>query len=221
MFEHSFIADVQRRLVVMADDPPYIFRDTPSSLIQQEYDRLTHFKGFSEAEVCEIEAQLHGSLPALFRRYLCEMGRSPGDLFVGSEFIRPSGFVSFRDRALRMIRRKDPNATLSARAFVFLIHQGYTFLSIDAAEGDDGPVDQYSERQAEVQQIAPTFAQLVNSELKLMERTHQASHENGGSYHTLFDGGGASWSPAADASYRTLDAVPRGKIRWSMFGVVP
>src|SRR4051794_9900836 len=73
------ISDVKSRLVAMANDPPYVYRNTPRDLIEQEQRRLTTFVGFTEAEVAGAEARLGVRFPTVFRTFLLEMGKSPGD----------------------------------------------------------------------------------------------------------------------------------------------
>jgi hypothetical protein len=83
----SIIGEWKRRLTAMADNPPYIFRDTPPHLIEQHHRRLTTFVGYPEPEVAGAEARLGIRFPAVFRAYLLEMARSPGDLFRGSNLV--------------------------------------------------------------------------------------------------------------------------------------
>jgi len=198
----SIIAEVKRRLVKMADDPPYVFCDTPAELIEQEYRRLTNFLGYSEAEVCGAEERLGGRLPEVFRTYLREMGRSPGELFCGSDLVGIGEFEDFRADALVLIAKKDRGASLPPEAVVFLFHQGYTFLFLRAVGGFDGPVFQYMERETELRETNATFAGLIEAELTLMERVERASHENGGYYRILYPEGGGSEIHSGD---RPLD----------------
>src|SRR4051794_2785911 len=97
------IADVKRRLVAMAENPPYVYRDTPRPLAELYRQRLTNFVGYPEAEVAGAEERLGVRFPEVFRTYLLEMGKSPGDLFRGSERAGIEDFERFQDDALALM----------------------------------------------------------------------------------------------------------------------
>src|SRR5215210_2714480 len=80
----TIIAGWKRRLVALAETPEYVFLDTPRHLIEQHHSRLTSFVGYTEAEVADAESRLGVKFPAVFREFLREMAKSPGDLFRGS-----------------------------------------------------------------------------------------------------------------------------------------
>ena len=82
----------------MADNPPYLFRDTPEYLIEQHYRRLTTFTGYSEPEILQAEARLGARFPAVFREYLRKMAKSPGELFTGSDLAGIADFEQFAPR---------------------------------------------------------------------------------------------------------------------------
>ena len=73
--------------------------------------------------------------PAVFREYLREMAKSPGDLFRGSHLAGITEFEQFRADALGLLAETDPALTLPPEAVVFLSHQGYTFLYLLAVGG--------------------------------------------------------------------------------------
>src|SRR5262245_14796558 len=186
----SIIADWKRRLTALAENPPYVFRDTPSELIDQHRRKLTTFVGHLDAEVAEAEARLGVSFPSLFRAYLLQMAKSPGDLFCGSDLAGPADLELFRGRALELLGETDRTLTLPPQAVVFLSHQGYQFLYLLATGGFDGPVFQWVEAEGEPRQVASTFAEMVDAELELMESNNRKSREHGGYYLTLLPGGG-------------------------------
>lgn len=207
----SIIAGWKRRLVAMADDPPYIFRDTPRELIEAHHRRQTAFVGYTEEEVAGVEGRLGVQFPAVFRAFLTGMARSPGELFRGSNLVVLSGLEWFRRAALKLMAEADPTSTLPEDAVVFLFHQGYAFLYLRAAGGIDGPVLQYTESGSEPREAAPSFADLVDAELRLMERNQATARERGGYYMTLYPGGGAAESfPALSSGDRPLDRPRSG-----------
>ena len=206
----SIIAGWKRRLVALADRPEYVYRNTPQPLIEREYQRLTTFVGYPEAEVAAAEQRLGVRFPAVFRQYLLEMARSPGDLFCGSDLAGLAEFEQFRADALSLLAETDPALTLPPEAVVFLFHQGYTFAYVLAVGGFDGPPMQWMETQREPRQAATGFAAMVDAELQLMERNNQGFREQGGYYKTLFpDGGGSMDFPALNSGERPLDQPPR------------
>lgn len=171
------IAGWKRRLVVLADTPEYVFRNTPRDLIEHHYRRLTTFIGYSEAEVANAETQLRVRFPAVFREYLREMARAPGELFTGSDLAGIADFEQFRSRALELLGGSEPERTLPPEAVVFLSHQGYTFVYLLAAGGFDSPTMQWNEGERVPVQVAAGFADMVDAELRLMESNNARFRE--------------------------------------------
>jgi hypothetical protein len=208
----SIIADWKRRLVAMAEDPPYVFRDTPRELIEQHQRRLTSFVGYSEAEVAALEDQLGVRLPALFRAYLLEMGKSRGDLFRGSDVAGIRDFERFRAEALALMAETDPGLTLPRDAIVLLFNQGYMFVYLRAAGGFDCPVLHYMEAEREPRELAATLADMVDAELRQAESHQAMARAQGGYYLTLHpDGGATECHPALSSGDRPLDSA-RGRV---------
>jgi hypothetical protein len=211
----SLVAGWKRRLIALADTPEYVYRNTPQHLIEQNYRRLTTFVGYSEAEVAAAEAQLGVQFPTVFRQYLLEMAKSPGDLFGGGDLAGLAELEQFRAAALDLMAETDPALILPPEAVVFLFHQGYTFLYVLACGGFDGPPMQWIEAESEPRPVAPAFADMVDAELQLMERNSRAFRERGGYYKTLYPGGGSSMRfPALDSGERPLDQPPPQKPWW-------
>ena len=201
----SIVAEWNRRLLALAHNSPDVFVDTPQHLIDEHQRQQTTFSGWTEREVANCEAELGVSFPLVFRQYLLEMGKSPGDLFKGSERAGIDEFDKFRSFAMRLLNRLDPQLRLPRDAVVFLTHQGYTFLYLIASDGFDGPVMQWMELEREPETIAPTFANLVDAELQLMEKVNQDAIESGGYYLTLHPNGGSTrWAPPINSGERPL-----------------
>lgn len=196
------IADWKRRLTVLTENPAYVFRDTPQRLIDEHHRRMSTFAGYSEAEVAKAEATLGVQFPMVFRTYLREMAKSPGDLFRGSDLPRIDQFEEFRTNAIELLAETDSTLKLPPEAVVFLSHQGYTFVYIMASGGLDSPAMQWTETEREPEQVAATFAELVEAELELMEHNNKTSRESGGYYVTLHPDGTTTESYPACASDR-------------------
>lgn len=204
----SLISEWKRRLIALADSPDHVFRDTPAELIEQHYQKLTTFVGFSEAEVAAVEGRLSIRFPSVFRCFLLEMGRSPGSLFCGSDLADITEFEQFRTDASAMLSDTDPACELPDNAVVFLFHQGYTCLSIDACGGIESPILQWTETEPEPVPVADAFAELIDAELRLKEEHNRRSREMGGCFLTLHAGGGQSIEyPSTGSGERPLDSA--------------
>ena len=205
----SIIADWKRQLVGGVAKPPYVYRDTPRRLIEKHHQRLTTFLGYPESEIAATEARLGVRFPDVFRTYLLEMGRSPGDLFRGSHLASLEDFEQFRADALELTSETDPTFILPPQAVVFLFHQGYTFVYLAAAGGFDSPPMQWTEGKRGTRQVAPGFAEMVGAELGSMERNDRSSKERGGYYLKIHPGGGTTEThPARTSGERPLDHPP-------------
>ncbi len=208
----TIIAGWKQRLTALAKNPEYVFRDTPQYLIEQYYQRLTKFIGYAEADVAGAEARLGVRFPAVFREFQLEMGKSPGDLFRGSDLAGISEFERFRADAQELLAETDPALSLPADAVVYLFHQGYTFVYFHGTGGFDGPHWQWTETKRESRQAATSFADLVEAELQLMENNNRSFREAGGYFLTLHrDGAISQIHPAPSSGERPLDQVPPDK----------
>lgn len=169
------ITEWKRRLIALAGNPDDASRNTPQylKLIEHNARWRSTFAGYSEAEVARAEIKLGVQFPAVFREYLREMARGHGELFCGSDLAGIDELEQYRADALALLAETDPTLTLPPGAVVFLSHQGYTFLYLVAAGGFDSPVMQWIERDPAPGQVAVGFAELVDAELRLMERLAQ------------------------------------------------
>jgi hypothetical protein len=213
----ALITDWKRRLVAMATNPPYVFSDTPQHLAHRHLRERTTFAGYPEAAVSEVERCLHVRFPTVFRTYLLTMAKAPGALFGGSDRVvipeagpAQTGFEGLHAEATGLLRQTDPGLALPANAVVYLFHQGYTFLYLVAASAFDGPQMQWTEGEREPNEVAPTFAALVDAELRSQETSHREWHERGGYYLTLYEtGGGKESFPALNSGDRPLHRAKR------------
>jgi hypothetical protein len=206
----SIVVGWKKRLIVMAENPPYVFRNTPPDLIEQHHRRLTTFVGYSEAQVVGAEARLGVQFPEVFRTFLREMGRSPGELFSGSDLAGVGNFMKFRALAIRQVAASGKSLSLPREAVVFMFHQGYVFGYLLGTGGFDSPVLEWMEDKTAPVQVAATFGKLIDAQLNLMESNHRTSHEQGGHYLTLNpDGSGKIEYPAPNSGNRPLKNAPK------------
>jgi hypothetical protein len=211
----ELVASWQRRLVAMAETPAYLIRDTPRHLIEEHQRRRTTFAGYDEAAVADSEARLGVRFPVVFRAYLLEMAEAPGDLFRGSDLAGVADFERFRSDALAMLADTDPNLTLPPDAVVFLAHQGTSYVYLPAAGGFDVPPMVWIESERAPRLAAASFADMVDAELRLMERNHATAIEQGGGYLTLHPEGGSTRSyPALASGERPLGRERQRRPWW-------
>jgi len=160
--------------------------------------------------VSAAERRLGVRFPAVFRTYLREMAKSRGDLFRGSDLAGVADFEEFRAEAQELLPVPLPDD-----AIVFLIHQGYQFAFILAAGETDSPVFSYVEGEASPQEMMPSFAALLEAELKTIADANADARSIGGYYRTVHtDVIVSELRPALASGDRPLD---RRKRHWWQF----
>jgi hypothetical protein len=116
------------------------------------------FAGCTEEEVQSIEARFSIRLPKCYRDFLVVMGRTAGEFLVGTDYSFPK-MLEFRKGAEELIQTCQSNFKLSSTAFVFMFHQGYTFLFFDChGDPDDPPVLMFTETGNEPREVANSFS---------------------------------------------------------------
>ncbi len=206
---YRIVDGVRRRLIEMTLDPPYRFVNTSRSDAAAYQRHKRTFVGFAETEIASAEARLGGRFPAVFREYLSTIGKSPGELFRGSQLARLSDFDEFRSDAEDLLRESGISELLPDQATVFLFHQGYSFLYFVAEGGFDAPVFQYTEGDKSSRECSRGFAQLMDAELKLAEENDRDARASGGFYVTISDGVVTTSHPARSSGVRPLDGPDR------------
>lgn len=92
----------------------------------------------SPDEVAALEHQLGMKFPGAYKAFLFILGRDGGSDFIGSDCtIRH--LPNLRRGAEDLLRRCGSQYTLPAKAFVFLMHQGYSFFYFVADQTSDDP----------------------------------------------------------------------------------
>lgn len=205
----AIVAAWKSRLVTLADNPEYVFIDTPQELIDRHRARLTTLRGCRDTELEAVEERVGGRFPEVFRQYLLHMGEACGDLFRGSDRAGIRDFDRLRMDAQEIVDDTGGTWTLPTDAAIVLTHQGYTFDYVRAIGGFDGPVMRWTDgKPNEDTQVAATFAHYVDAHLHLMEHNNRRTRETGGYYLTLYPGGGArQLHPARNSGDRPLDSM--------------
>ena len=202
----QIIANWKRRLIALAENPPYVYDDTPQELIDRHVHRLTTFVGYSDAEIATAETRLGVQFPIVFRTFLREMAKSPGDLFRGHGLARLPQFEELKTQALELLAETNDTLTLPQDAVVFLFSQGTWFGYVHANGGFDGPALRWTETEREPRRLAETFAQAVDDALQQSERADDLLREQGGYYLTIHpEGGSTVLFPARCWGHRPLD----------------
>jgi SMI1/KNR4 family protein SUKH-1 len=108
----------------------------------------------TETQVAELQKEFNLQLPAAYIAYLLIAGRQPPPNFVGSDCT--IGYLSHLRAGANELLADEGQPPLPDQAFVFLMHQGYTFLYFIADgnsndppifyyfEGEPGPYQKYS-----------------------------------------------------------------------------
>lgn len=131
-------------------------KDIVKALIRKGIAKRDDIRGCSEEEVAELEKFFNIHLPSEYRRFLLTMGHSAGKFLVGTDVFYQH-LVDLKTWAKDLLIENNVNFQLSEDAFVFSMHQGYTFLYFNLSEGDDPPVYMYLEGNEHPQRVASSF----------------------------------------------------------------
>jgi hypothetical protein len=122
----------------------------------------------TEEEVCTLEKQLGLSLPGAYREFLLWMGHDSNTFLVGSTWAY-NRLWDLQKTAQELLEENGFPQSLPRQAFVFFMHQGYTFNFYCLDEGDDPPIYRYNEahEQAAFPMIFSRFSDFLASEIEL------------------------------------------------------
>ena len=197
-----FLEQVKERLVALVDNRAFVFRDTTVEDAEAYLNSRKTFEGLEEEQVSLLEYELGVEFPILFRTFLREIGSSC--VFTGSD-CNPKDYVRFLEYTADLILESGVNLFLTDQSVVFLVHQGYTFLYFESTAVYDTAIFQYTEGESAPQQITPSFAELVDSELCLGEDLNRNWRERGGFYVTINADGYREDHPTVASGERPLD----------------
>jgi hypothetical protein len=141
-----------------------------------------------------------------------ESERRRAGLFRRSD-AEPLYMHEYKQQALELLKRRGVKGQVLGRDHVvFMFHQGYSFLYFEGGDPArfDSPVYQYVEGEPAPKKIAEGFAELLDSELKLMEENNRRQRETGGYFIALLGGGFTrTLYPAQGEGPSPLDAGDR------------
>lgn len=106
--------------------------------------KLRPIKGCTDSDIADLEDALRLELPAAYVEFLRWMGHDAGDLLIGTDYAYAI-VPRLRTWAQELLDEDVYTTPLPQDAIVTSMHQGYQFLFIRAAEGDDPPVYYYRE----------------------------------------------------------------------------
>lgn len=132
--------------------------------IQEETEKMiglglahrSDVRGCTHLEIQEIEKRFSVTLPASYKDFLSSVGRSAGTFMKGSDFLYPE-MLDQREFAENMLEEMDTDFSLSRQDYVFLGHQGYSFLFFRCGLDDDPPVLLASDDGTIAKEVARTF----------------------------------------------------------------
>lgn len=129
-----------------------------SKLLEGGLAAQDSFKGCTEEEIESLERRFALRLPQCYRDFLAVMGRAAGDFLVGTDYSFPK-MLEFRKDAEGLLRTSQADFKLPPTAFVFMFHQGYTFLFFDCHDDpDDPPVFMFTEGEKEPRKVSDSFS---------------------------------------------------------------
>lgn len=133
-------------------------------------------EGARDEEIVELENYAGGRLPAVYKQFLKQLGRSAGEMLRGSEYAVSQRFhLRLKEHAEELLRRSGASFVLPRTAFVFLMSQGYQFAFFHLDQGDDPSVYYYLEGDSAPKLLDATLSGYFLRCIKACERREQRS----------------------------------------------
>jgi len=108
-------------------------------LVEHSYGPETKITGCDEDEIRDLESEFNVALPEAYKSCMRHLGKNPNGFRRGSEFAYPE-MKRQREFAQKRVEENDVDFKFDESDFVFMGHQGYSFLFFDTDEGDNPPV---------------------------------------------------------------------------------
>lgn len=129
-----------------------------SKLLEAGLAGQNSFKGCTEQEIKAVESRFALRLPQCYRDFLAVMGRAAEEFLVGTDYSFPK-MLDFRKDADGLLRTSQSDFKLPPTAFVFMFHQGYTFLFFNCHDDSDDPhVFMFTEAEKEPRRVSDSFS---------------------------------------------------------------
>src|SRR5258708_4440408 len=140
-------------------------------LVDSGAAKASEVAGCTEGEIEELESAVGAKLPQVYREFLSRMGRSAGQLFLGTDIF----FEHLRrglTKGANLLLARDGKPPLPKKAFVFGMHQGYQFTFFLLGENEDPTVEGYLEKD-DFSRVAGSFSEFLTQAVEDTIRTEQ------------------------------------------------
>lgn len=127
-------------------------------LVEANLANPTSFVGCTPSEIASLETTFGLRLPESYKEFLAAMGRAAGRFLVGTDFLLKMIDLQFREGAEKLLRCCESGFVLPSDAYVFLFHQGYTFLFFRCAGHPDPPLSMFTEAESFPLEVARSFS---------------------------------------------------------------
>jgi hypothetical protein len=128
-----------------------------SKLLESGLAGAESFKGCTQEEIESLERRSL-PLPQCYRDFLSVMGCAAGEFLVGTDYSFPK-MLEFRRDAEALLQSSQSDFKLPPTGFVFMFHQGYTFLFFDCHDNpDDPPVFMFTEGEKKPRKVSSSFS---------------------------------------------------------------
>lgn len=181
---------IKQRLWALVEDRNFTFLDTTRARAEAYLDKFRVFEGISEEEVVAIEAELNYRFPEEFREYLKTFGKKGGLLFEAGADLRASEIVSYQSMGRGMLGSDMRKDFFKEDTIVFYQHQGYTFCCFHKDEKGEMGIYYYADSYENnpPKKIYSNFMEMMELEMKIIEKQHEEMKEMGGYFVKLEEG---------------------------------
>lgn len=125
-------------------------------MIELGLAKRSELQGCTYSEIQHIEDSFSLTLPLAYKEFLSKAGKSAGTFMEGSDFLYPL-VLKQKEFAESMLEQMGADFSLSAEDYVFMGHQGYSFLFFGSGHVDDPPVLLVSEEGTIGKEVAKSF----------------------------------------------------------------
>lgn len=141
--------------------------------------RPSRIKPCTQKEVEQLEHKLGAQLPLAYKEFLLWMGHGAGGILRGSDCFYWH-LIDIQQGAIELLAENAFPEKLPDAAFVFLMHQGYTFVFFRINQGDDPEVYHYMEveMQTTYAKVATHYSDYLSSIITLDAGLLQKFAEN-------------------------------------------
>lgn len=130
-----------------------------------------------DLEISEMEVVLRHDFPLAYREFLLIMGKGAGLFLRGSDAFYEH-LLLIQKEANDLLEENLVSETYPNDAFVFLLHQGYSFAFFRFKDGSNPPVYSYTEGDKSIKLISESFSTYLLSEIDVMLEIQRSTKIN-------------------------------------------